>query len=305
MELQWQKLDRAIEAQPMPSQFTETKAWITCNDCAARTCTKYHWLGNKCTICDSYNTNFDKLVNSPVDQELEAVASGQAALAIRAAERNAANSEDSVYNMTLMSHNRINQAPQDDAVSASVLPISTRSAQSSTDPHGTQQNTPRLERPAHASLHALASPGGRIGDLPNYPATLNAHSHEENIVRNSNPVDPEIASRADEVDDEDYDDDEEEEDDVGFWGEGISPSTWSLPMGISPMSGWTSPSFFATRIEAGTEVAARDQQVDQPEDQDDVEEEGEWSSDDSDEPEEAVEVEEDGDVDEIELFGHR
>jgi hypothetical protein len=77
MELQWRKLDRHIEMQPMPSQFTHTKVWIGCNDCAARSCTSYHWLGNKCTVCGSYNTNEIKIVDSPADQEARAVEDAQ------------------------------------------------------------------------------------------------------------------------------------------------------------------------------------------------------------------------------------
>lgn len=56
METQFRNLDRAIEAQPMPPQFQDTKAMVSCNDCYAKSAVKYHWLGLKCAICDSYNT---------------------------------------------------------------------------------------------------------------------------------------------------------------------------------------------------------------------------------------------------------
>lgn len=56
METQFRNLDRAIESQPMPPQFQDTKAIVSCNDCSAKSLVKYHWLGLKCTICDSYNT---------------------------------------------------------------------------------------------------------------------------------------------------------------------------------------------------------------------------------------------------------
>lgn len=56
METQFRNLDRAIESQPMPPQFQDTKATVSCNDCYARSLVKYHWLGLKCTVCDSYNT---------------------------------------------------------------------------------------------------------------------------------------------------------------------------------------------------------------------------------------------------------
>jgi hypothetical protein len=56
MEMSFRNLDRTIEAQPMPEQFRDTKALVYCNDCSAKSSVKYHWLGLKCAVCDSYNT---------------------------------------------------------------------------------------------------------------------------------------------------------------------------------------------------------------------------------------------------------
>lgn len=56
MESQFRNLDVAIQAQPMPPEFRDTKATVLCNDCCAKSTTKYHWLGLKCVICNSYNT---------------------------------------------------------------------------------------------------------------------------------------------------------------------------------------------------------------------------------------------------------
>ncbi|KAL8711394.1 MAG: hypothetical protein Q9220_004292, partial [cf. Caloplaca sp. 1 TL-2023] len=56
MEIQFRHLERSIESQPMPREFQDTKAWIYCNDCNAKSSVKYHWLGLKCGVCDSYNT---------------------------------------------------------------------------------------------------------------------------------------------------------------------------------------------------------------------------------------------------------
>jgi Zinc-ribbon/Ring finger domain len=56
MDLSFRNLDRAIEAQPMPPQFLDTRALINCNDCCAKSSVPYHWLGLKCAHCDSYNT---------------------------------------------------------------------------------------------------------------------------------------------------------------------------------------------------------------------------------------------------------
>ncbi|KAF1976128.1 hypothetical protein BU23DRAFT_588296 [Bimuria novae-zelandiae CBS 107.79] len=69
MELQWQKLTQAIESQPMPDQFVNTRAIIQCNDCSTKSSVKYHWLGNKCNSCDSYNTNELRILNGPESEE--------------------------------------------------------------------------------------------------------------------------------------------------------------------------------------------------------------------------------------------
>ena len=50
METQFRNMDRAIESQPMPAQFEDTKALVYCNDCYAKSSVKYHWLGLKCGV---------------------------------------------------------------------------------------------------------------------------------------------------------------------------------------------------------------------------------------------------------------
>lgn len=50
MEATFRGLDRAIEAQPMPADFEDTKALIYCNDCCAKSVAMYHWLGLKCDL---------------------------------------------------------------------------------------------------------------------------------------------------------------------------------------------------------------------------------------------------------------
>ncbi|KAL9129088.1 MAG: hypothetical protein Q9217_002360 [Psora testacea] len=84
MEWQFSRLERAIEAQPMPEEFRDTKAWVYCNDCSAKTLVKYHWLGSKCAVyiypslthgdkladralrrCDSYNSAQLSLLTGP------------------------------------------------------------------------------------------------------------------------------------------------------------------------------------------------------------------------------------------------
>ncbi|KFY16690.1 hypothetical protein V491_05261 [Pseudogymnoascus sp. VKM F-3775] len=66
METQFRTLDRAIEVQPMPEQFRDTKAMITCNDCRAKSAVPYHWLGLKCAVCDSYNTVQLTIINDEI-----------------------------------------------------------------------------------------------------------------------------------------------------------------------------------------------------------------------------------------------
>ncbi|CAH0001897.1 unnamed protein product [Clonostachys byssicola] len=56
METHFRNLDVAIQGQPMPPEFRDTKAVILCNDCSGRSTVPYHWLGLKCSICRSYNT---------------------------------------------------------------------------------------------------------------------------------------------------------------------------------------------------------------------------------------------------------
>ncbi|KAI9738489.1 MAG: hypothetical protein M1818_005386 [Claussenomyces sp. TS43310] len=67
METQFRNLDRAIESQPMPPQFQDTQAMISCNDCYAKSLVKYHWLGLKCAVCDSYNTAQLQIMSIPTN----------------------------------------------------------------------------------------------------------------------------------------------------------------------------------------------------------------------------------------------
>lgn len=79
METQFRNLDVAIQGQPMPSEFRDTRAIVLCNDCSGRSTVPYHWLGLKCGICLSYNTVELQILGGD-SQEL------QAALAERANE---------------------------------------------------------------------------------------------------------------------------------------------------------------------------------------------------------------------------
>jgi hypothetical protein len=82
METQFRNLDVAIQAQPMPAEFRDTKAVILCNDCSGKSTVSYHWLGLKCSICRSYNTvelhilsgNSEELQPATVDRLAEVAA---------------------------------------------------------------------------------------------------------------------------------------------------------------------------------------------------------------------------------------
>lgn len=56
MEYQFHNLDMAIVTQPMPLEYRDTRAIVSCNDCSAKSQTAFHWLGLKCSTCNSYNT---------------------------------------------------------------------------------------------------------------------------------------------------------------------------------------------------------------------------------------------------------
>jgi tyrosyl-DNA phosphodiesterase 2 len=65
MEYQFRNYDMAILTQPMPPEYHDARAVISCNDCSAKSQTLYHWLGLKCSVCNSYNTVQQQLLNMP------------------------------------------------------------------------------------------------------------------------------------------------------------------------------------------------------------------------------------------------
>lgn len=71
MESQFRRLDRHIEEQPMPEEYRDNRAYVFCNDCNSRSVTKYHWLGLKCALCDSYNTTQLELLGAEQTPQLE------------------------------------------------------------------------------------------------------------------------------------------------------------------------------------------------------------------------------------------
>jgi hypothetical protein len=72
MELQWRKLDDAIASQPMPAKLRDTVVEVRCNDCHGKSLCRYHWLGNRCGLCDSYNTLHVKFIKQDEQQQDDA-----------------------------------------------------------------------------------------------------------------------------------------------------------------------------------------------------------------------------------------
>ena len=52
----WERFDEAVEAQPMPEEWSGKMANVTCHDCEERSRADFHFLGLKCKHCGSYNT---------------------------------------------------------------------------------------------------------------------------------------------------------------------------------------------------------------------------------------------------------
>ena len=80
METQFRNLDVAVQSQPMPPEFRDTKAVILCNDCSAKSTVSYHWLGLKCSICRSYNTVEIQMLGGDSEELQAAVAQRAAAI---------------------------------------------------------------------------------------------------------------------------------------------------------------------------------------------------------------------------------
>ena len=91
MEIQFRNYDAAIQNQPMPDEYRDARAVVSCNDCSAKSQTAYHWLGLRCSICQSYNTVALQLLNLPSNavpvpgSEVAALAVGAGAGAVSAA----------------------------------------------------------------------------------------------------------------------------------------------------------------------------------------------------------------------------
>ena len=219
MELQWRKMDYSVTSQPMPKEYQETKAMILCNDCSARGLVPFHWLGNKCRSCDSYNTNQLHLVNAPGRDEVLV----SAELTARA-DRQQPNADANDILGTSTLESQIPAAPLPAAIdSTPLVPNSDSMQNTASEPHllpavSALDVSAETENGATQSRAPISSPIPRAADpQPEQPRrSMNAESR------------PLTASNTD-----------DEEDDASFWGESISPSR------LVP-SGWASPTLFAS-----------------------------------------------------------
>ncbi|KAJ6029019.1 hypothetical protein N7444_012006 [Penicillium canescens] len=71
MEATFRNLDRTIESQPMPAEFKDTKGLVYCNDCGSKSVVKYHWLGLRCELCESYNTAQLRILHGDMSDQPE------------------------------------------------------------------------------------------------------------------------------------------------------------------------------------------------------------------------------------------
>lgn len=251
MELQWRKMDDCIESQPMPSQYKDTQALIVCNDCTLRSCVPFHWLGNKCRLCDSYNTNQLNLVNEP-RETVETSAD------IEAQQHEVARAAGIPHPGGDLLNGLTTRTLADDASFAAgqshAYPVSPQAAfAQSVDVEEGGNNPVRRSRPDSFSndmnAPSTVAPSPPPLDLNHSSPELHRHSHS-----NSSASIPNLS---------------EAEEEAGFWGEGINPGDYmpSLPqmpsmptmpaMPAMPRmpsvsmpsipSGWRSPRLFARR----------------------------------------------------------
>ena len=71
MESKFRSFDMAILTQPMPPEYRDARAIVSCNDCSAKSQTAYHWLGLKCSLCSSYNTIQLQLLHMPGQEDTQ------------------------------------------------------------------------------------------------------------------------------------------------------------------------------------------------------------------------------------------
>lgn len=312
MELQWRKLDLHIEAQPMPEQYAKTKAWVTCNDCSAKTCVNFHWLGNKCAVCDSYNTIEMRLENGPSGEEAEGL-----------------HEEVRPRAPTVTSTDVVIQAPVAVLRSFSTENSGTDVAQTAQDTVTTSRRSRTTARassasilndvasafiastPPHMQSHTSRSPTNTLTTTTSNGTTVTALNSPHAAYAIGQVLEDEIEMTDIDAENSTATTPGETEDEASFWGDGIRPPNGWPNLSISPgqwarsisPSGWRvgSPSFLATGTKQtdadGDESMGESSDEDDDDDDEDDERHGEGG--------EGEGVEQGEGEDEWELFGHR
>ena len=294
MELQWRKLDAHIASQPMPEGWREARAWVVCNDCMGKSWTPFHWLGNKCATCDSYNTMELKVINGPGQANVEREERIQPTSGNELGRRD----EDTVESASFPSiatsthENVVQTAAHSGAHFPDAIARSAESVPTNASSHAetASEQTVQFDQPPRPPIHTGATAAG-----PPPPLSFLSNA--------TGGIPTQVAAEVEMTDAEPCATDEQEvaDDDLTFWGEAIGPSSWSLPRALSPAGGWGSPRLFAV----GGRKRSRENEEEARDDAPEVEEGG--SSDESMGESEAWEEEEDeeGEEDAMELLGHR
>ncbi|KAK4455552.1 putative RING finger protein [Podospora aff. communis PSN243] len=279
MDAQFRSFDMAILTQPMPPEYNDARAIVSCNDCSAKSQTAYHWLGLKCSLCSSYNTIQLQLLNMPGqdrDQNPSSTRSQPGTVRIPPARRLsdlAAEALPDIAALARQLRRRNRPAPSDRPASPSILSRlflqrgnSNGTSNSATAAGGglvrSVSPSPDHLTPASASAPAVAGP----------LAVLAMISSDDDLPSQAQPVRDRGLVRALGSDDSE-EEDEEDEDMLDFWGRSGDDAR-----GVTSDGG----------VEFGEE------------DEDEEEEEESSSSEEEDGCDE-----EDDEEEEIVLFGHR
>jgi len=310
MELQWRKLDLHIEAQPMPEQYAKTRAWVVCNDCSAKTCVRFHWLGNKCAVCDSYNTNEMRLENGPV---------GEAAEGLHEEVRPRAATVTSTDVVVEMLPNPSRSTSNDIVTTDSALQNVQDVADSPPQQHSltSRAQSPPINNnaassyefptPMRPSPHTSGSPTNTFGPIMSNSTTMTALNSPRQAEDLNTMSDNEVEMTdvdADELSDQTPGEDEEDE--ASFWGDSIRPPNGWPNLSVSPSQWARSISPSSWRVGSPAVLAGSAEKCDEDEDESMGEESD--TDDEENDDEENAGVEGDGEgegEDEWELFGHR
>lgn len=209
MDAQFRNYDMAILSQPMPPEYLDARAIISCNDCSAKSQTTYHWLGLKCSLCRSYNTIQHQLLNMP-GQEPSSPSGTTRSVPILPPP--ASVEELSLPDLTQIRHEMRRAAREiegdDRAPSPSVFARWFRTASPAPDLASASASTSTL-RPT-AALQVPSSPPG--AEHPSPAASAPSLPRSSNAPRVPPP------SGLVEHGSDDDDDDDLEEDMLDFWG---------------------------------------------------------------------------------------